>query len=409
VFGCILAAASMTLVLAAQSLAGLVPPAWCGNWTDHIVATQPHFITRFFAFDAAWYQGIAMLGGYTWDPSQPALQQPIAFFPLWPLIEHLIAAATPYAIGARPVWVVLAMLSAAASIGAFHRLAARLLPEPSARTATALYAFWPAACFLPLTYPTGLLNLLCVLALGALLDGALLRAAALAGIATATGPLALGTSVTVCLAACGPVLAAHRSRADLATAMLRAAALSVLSVSGLLAFMLYQHLAFGDPLAFIDAQRAWAVPASIGHRVVASAAQLLVLPDLWQAAVQCAHALRAQTAIAAQAACERAENLIGMALALIGIVAAAGRLRRLSPGWPVPIQALATIGLCIWFDGATRPGHATLRLIYPAAGAFMGLAIVLARHPTLRVAAVLCSAMLLAANAALIAAGYHVV
>lgn len=399
-------AACLAIILAAGELAVLVPPAWQGSWSAHVAGTQPHFVDRFFPFDAAWYQRIATYG-YQWDPTHRELKQDVAFFPLWPLVLRLVKLCIASPVAARSAAVCLAAAFALASICAFHRLARRLLPARTADTATLLFALYPGASFLLLSYPTGLMNLLCILALLALMDENLVAAAALSGIVTASGPLGLGTALTVCSCAAVRTVTTWREASGGAPrwrALATFFALCALAVSGLAAFLLWQYVTLGDAFAFMKAQQAWALPPSWTQRVPRAMAQLLILPNFFAALHHLAQATRTTTLVALQASLESSLHSAALGLALIGVLASSRLASR-----PVLLQGIYTMALFIWFHSSSRPSNSTLRLTYCAVGMFLGIAWLLQNHPKLAVCVIAVSAMMLACGAFLTDAGYHVV
>ncbi len=386
------------LILAGGQLGAYVPAAWLGDWTGHIVRFQTHFVDRFFPFDALWYGRIAT-DWYVWDPTQPHLQQDVAFFPLWPLMLRAVAAVMRDQTTARNLVAVIAAVAAFASVAAFHRLALRLLPVADARRACFLFALYPGASFLLLSYPTGLMNLLSILALLALMDGRFWLAAAFSGIVTEAGPLGLGTGMTVC------ALAALRSAENRRWRELpKLLGLCVLAVSGLLAFMAWQAVKLGDPLAFIKAQEAWAASAPWLRRIPRAILQLLILPDFTAAFGHLVQAWREPTLVRMQAELEKSVNCASLGLAIISLL---GCMALRSP--VVLLQGVFTILLFIWFDSASRPGHAELRLTYCAIGMFAGMAWLLRHRPKLSAMVLASSGVLLLGGAFLVAAGYHVV
>ncbi len=256
---------SFTITLLAGECARHVPPHWLQGPPAHVAQMQSPFLGRFFPFDAIWYQHIAG-NGYTWDPSQPKLKQDVAFFPLWPAVLTIVSLLPASASAQRWLALLLAATFGAASIRAFQLLALRLLPTPAAITAMFLFALYPAANFLLESYPTGLMNLLTIAALLALLDGRYVRAAMFSGIVTAAGPLGLGTAMAVCAQAAVHTLARVR-QADRSVSLPHSAAelawllgLGLLSVSGLLAFLVWQQCKLDDAFAFMHAQSAWFAP-----------------------------------------------------------------------------------------------------------------------------------------------------
>jgi len=399
-------AACLVIILCAGELAVLVPPAWQGSWHEHVARAQSHFVDRFFPFDAAWYQRIAT-SGYLWDPTHPELKQDVAFFPLWPLVLRFVSLCVASPVVARWVAVFLAAVFALASICAFHCLARQLLPVHAARTATLLFALYPGASFLLLSYPTGLMNLLCILALLALMDENLLAAAAYSGVVTASGPLGLGTALTVCTCAAVRTAATVREARGGVQGWRALAAffgLCALAVSGLAGFLLWQYVTLGDAFAFMKAQEAWAIPPLWLHRMPRAIAQLLILPDFTAALHHLAHASSAGTLVALQASLESSLNSAALGLGLIGVLASSRLAAR-----PVLLQGIFTLALFIWFHSSTRPGNSTLRLTYCTIGMFLGVAWLLRNRPKLAACVIAVSAMMLACGAFLTDAGYHMV
>jgi hypothetical protein len=395
-------ATCFAIILGAMWLAGYVPEAWQGNWTDHIVARQAHVVDRFFPFDAVWYQRIADTG-YAWDPARPDLKQDVAFFPVWPLAVRLVSALVGTA-ASRWCVVGLAALCAVASVCAFHRLARRLLPGPTAAVATWLFALYPGASFLLLSYPTGLMNLLCILAVLAVMDGRFWRAALLSGVVTGVGPLGLGTALMVMTSAAPRVLAGRRAAGGVAGGLAGWLALGAVSVSGLLLFLAWQFFAVGDAFAFMKAQQAWQVSPPLAKRVPRAFWQLLIVPDFLAAAREFLRALSAGGRIAVQAGLEKSLYLAAEGAELIALLAC----RRL-PSSPLLLQGGWTMALFVWFHGTVRPGNSTLRLTYCILGVFFGAAMVLRGRPRLALGTVIVSGLLLAGGAFLSASGYAVV
>ena len=396
-------AVSFALILIAQALATFVPAHLQGNAPGQAVATQAHLVDRFYAFDALWYERIAT-AGYNWDPSQPTVQQDAAFFPLWPLVLRAAAVITGPGAPMRWAGVLAAAACAVASIAAFSHLANRLLPARDARLATWLFALYPAASFLLMSYPAGLMNLLAITTILALIDGRFTAAAAYAGLATAAGPLGLATALTVCSAAAWRALTALRSAGTRAAlpALLHAAGHCVLSFSGLLAFLLWQQIAVGDAFAFIHAQAAWEAPPSLVEHLTRAFSQLLVWPDLTAAWKGVKSLSLANSLVMNEGLFEQNLGRATLALSIIALLASL----RVAPA-PVFLQGAFTVLIFVWFHGAIRPGNSTLRLIYGAVGMFIGAAWILGRWPRVASAVIGLSACLLAGGAFLTAAGYH--
>lgn len=96
--------------------------------------------SQLLSWDGQWYANIAHTG-YSWNPAVgelPKHYQSTDFYPLYPLIDHIIMVITGNTTPA--VIVLLGLFLGICSIFAFHRLAGRLLAPDAAIRATALYA-----------------------------------------------------------------------------------------------------------------------------------------------------------------------------------------------------------------------------------------------------------------------------
>jgi len=381
------------VILAGSALGALVPAAWAGQFGSWPAALQGHAVARFFPFDAVWYGRIAT-DGYAWNPATPQVKQDIAFFPLWPILLRLVHAIIPGLIAGAWATVAMAAGFALASIRAFDRLALRVLPAGTAATATWLFALYPGASFLPMSYPTGLMNLLTVLALLALLDGRLWRAALYAGLATACGPLGVATGLTVV------AMAAWRYRWR---GILPAAGISVLAVSGLAGFILWQAVFLHDPVAFMTAQLAWDTPLPWLRRIPAAVLQVLILPELVGAVRGLKHIAHPVSRDWLEISLTTSLDRVAQAAGLIAMAAG----HRAAP-LPVLLQGVATFAVFIIFHSASRPGHATWRLLYPAMFMFLAAAWLLRGRPKAACGAIAVFAALLFGAALLTQAGYTV-
>jgi Gpi18-like mannosyltransferase len=209
------------IVIAAFCIASPHPVASAGNW------------------DGAWYGSIAVHGyGY----ARIGAQRDLAFFPLYPLL----AAALEHTGLTWPLAGVL--LSNAAFLGAlailFTLVRARW-DDTTARWSIAVTCAAPPSLFASVAYSEGLFLLLSVLALW-FLDRNRDAAASLAT-AAASAAAAMGTTLAAAVAL--DLLARNRSP--------RNVALAAFGFAGVVLYALYCWRFFGDPLAFVHAQRGW--------------------------------------------------------------------------------------------------------------------------------------------------------
>jgi hypothetical protein len=360
-------------------------------------SVRPLFVDRFFVWDSAWYDSIA-LSGYDWNPSGPGPYN-VAFFPLWPLILRGVYALLGHGALGRDAVVILAVFLACASICCLHRLAGRLLPARDAQLATALYALNPAAHFM--IHPVGLANLLAILALTDMQAGRFWRAAFWSGVATATGPLLVFLSLSVVLAALPDGgLAGFFRRAP------RLIGLSLLSLSGILAFMAFLWWRFGDATPFVAAQDAWMLRLPAGQRLAAFCAMMLVVPDFVQAAFAMRAVLELHAAgdgLGVQTGMEQVLGHAGIGFAALGAWASL----KLRPRF-LGVFALLLLAAYIWLDIGNLGVHAALRLIYAAVPSGLGLALLLRHRPALAGALLLLFAATLLLQTMLTKAGYFV-
>lgn len=224
------------------------------------------WLDPFMRFDAGWYLSI-LRDGYRAVPVGGAPSN-LAFFPLFPLLASIVRLLA----GCSDAAAMLAVANVAALVSALLlvRLGTLKFGERHAVYAVAVFSFFPTSFFLDAGYS----ELTCIaFVLGSLLaleERRFLAAALLAGAATAARSPAL---------AMAPVVA-YGVYADARTP--KAALYGAIACGGLLAFIAYQAWAFGDPLGFVAAQRAWGNETVLVHvlRGVTLAAVLPIRPAL---------------------------------------------------------------------------------------------------------------------------------
>lgn len=221
----------------------------------------PEFLTAVSRADGKQYIEIAK-AGYRYDRREPSN---VAFFPAYPCAARILARITP-----MPVeWSALAVSHCLllAGFGVFSMYAAsRVTTAGNTAGLWALLAFalFPTTFFLRMTYSESTFFLLAVLSLlGIQRKWPLLCIAATIGLATAT------RAVGVALLAPLTLHVVRRTRSFPRT-ILDLGLLLPVGCWGLGAFLLFQWLTFGDPLAFVTAQHNynWQTAASPGEKVI---------------------------------------------------------------------------------------------------------------------------------------------
>jgi hypothetical protein len=330
---------------------------------------------QLLSWDGQWYADIAHKG-YSWNPAVgelPAHYQSTDFYPLYPLIDHIIMVLTG---NTQPVViVVLGEVLGIGSIFTFHRLARRLLPPDAAMRATALYAIWPAAIYFAMGYPTGLINLCVIAALAAYVERQFWRAAFWCGLGTAAAPTVVFIAVALCLDQGIAWLRGGRAMREVP----RLIGFGLLTVGGLIGYMIFQFIEFHDPFTFIKAQEAWGVSPPFLVRLgrFLDPAWYLYLPALaWQYALHVHHVMLATGRPFASFMPHVAwheQGLLCFFIFLLGIAGIITALRRIRP-LVLPGAGLAVFLGYTWFISTTGQNlDATPRLLYPALALFLGL------------------------------------
>lgn len=272
VFAVVTVLLSTVVGLASRTLRRSEPilqgPAWLDGW---------------YQFDAGWYHGIATTG-YDYVPGQ---QSAIAFFPTYPLaVRGLGGLLDDYQVAGSLIGVA----AGAASVLMVGRWVWRRLPRRSALTAIAVLMLYPYSFYLYGAMYADSVFLLTAVGAFLLLErrmywlaglvGALATAGRPVGVAVAVGLVvrmlelraqdrAHGDDVVPGGARAGTGGSARVGLRDLAAAVgsVRWRELGVLlSGTGLLAWMAFLWLEFGNPLAFVEVESAPGWDQGVGPR-----------------------------------------------------------------------------------------------------------------------------------------------
>jgi hypothetical protein len=229
----------LALLYAGWSVAGHVLMYVASNLAGATYPTpvaRPDWLAPTTAWDGSWYWWIAE-DGYTADPRMTA------FFPVLPA---LLRAFDAVGIGTPAATLLITTVAAFVAVVALHELVADRLGAGVAWRTVVLFLVFPWSLFLYATYTEALV---CALGFGAFLAAQRERwvsAFVLAGVASGCG--VAGTFVGVFV-----VLLYLRDR-DWSWRRLDRAGLAIpLAAAGLLAYMAFLHVRFGDAFDFVDA------------------------------------------------------------------------------------------------------------------------------------------------------------
>ncbi|MFF8812559.1 hypothetical protein [Streptomyces pactum] len=206
-------------------------------------------------WDSLWYARIAD-GGYGHSVSMPdgSVHSDLAFFPLLPWLERLLAALGPLSAADAGL-----LVSAVASLFAAWGLFAvgdRVAGPRAGVTLVTLWAVLPVGIVQSMAYSESLFTALAAWSLYALLDRRWVLAGALAALAGLTRPVGAAVVAAVWLTAGAELArdAGRRRRWWHERAMLAGVALAPLGWAG---YVVWVSVRTGSPAGYLDVQAGW--------------------------------------------------------------------------------------------------------------------------------------------------------
>jgi MFS family permease len=224
---------------------------------DHSLAFN-QLVTK---WDAGWYLSIAS-GGYALQPGQ---QSNVAFFPVYPLIVRLVHDITRLPLPTTAV--VVSVICFGLALVVMHKWLKLNYSDRVASTTLWLVALFPFGFFFALAYTEALFILLVSLVLW-LTDT---RRFWLAALVTAIAGATKVVGVLLVIIVVGEYLQHH----DWRHSRMQLVGIGATCGLGLLAFMAYLKLRFGDALAFVHVQRYWPGRTDGLHGLARSVASLV--------------------------------------------------------------------------------------------------------------------------------------
>ncbi|ANS64226.1 integral membrane protein [Streptomyces lincolnensis] len=204
-------------------------------------------------WDALWYTRVAELGyGYEVRLPNGDVHSNLAFFPLLPWLERLLARATPLSY-ADAGFVVSLVASLAAAWGIFA-VADHVHGRRAGVCAVLLWAVLPVGIVQSMAYSESLFTALAAWSLYAVLTGRWVTAGVLAALAGLTRPVGLAVVAALWAAA----IAAHLRDRHTPHATARRALGMALAPLGAAAYVLWVgHHTGKGPLGYLDVQAGW--------------------------------------------------------------------------------------------------------------------------------------------------------
>lgn len=224
----------------------------------NVWSAGPYWYHQLLQWDSEWYFRI-VTEGYRYN-GDPTLAQNIVFYPLYPMLARGLAAISGLA--ASDALLVVSNIAGLLAIVFLFKLVREEFGDRLALTAIALLSFFPTSILLSAAYTEPLELLLIVWFFLALKRKHFLSAALLAGFAVAERSTGI-----VLLPALLWEMWLNRDQKPLFPALIPYV---LIATSGLWLFMIYLWYAFGDPLAFSDAQAAFHHGTTMVTRLMAA-------------------------------------------------------------------------------------------------------------------------------------------
>lgn len=236
-------AASRLVVVLGVTAGKLLPP----RVDPFPWSAGPQWYYRLLRWDSGWYAGIVRDGyHYSSDPSAPSA---VVFYPLYPLLCRALVSL--FGVSVDMALLLVSNIASVAVALLMTKLVKDELGDEVALLSMACFCFFPFSLFLSTGYTEPVFLAFALLSLILLRRQIYVAAAVAAGLAAATR----STGIVLL-----PVILfemARRRTLPLPRLLPRMALCAVLAASGLLAFMVYLWIAFGNPLALAAGQAAW--------------------------------------------------------------------------------------------------------------------------------------------------------
>jgi len=321
----------------------------------------PAWYHRLLRWDSGWY-GSIVTDGYRYS-EDATVQGPTVFYPLYPLVSYWVQAL--FGVSHWAAMLLVANVASLVVVLLMAKFVRDELGDEVALLSIAFFCFFPASLFLSAGYSESLFLLFVLFSFILLTREKFVLAALLAG-------GSLGTRVTGIVML--PVILFEmwrRSSMPWPRLLPRMALCSVLAASGLLAYMAFLGIKFGNPLAFATHQAAWH-GASLQDRVLSGVMLAPFLKLNW-----------------ANAAWDAAWFVCFLILLI-------GALRRLTPA--ISLYGFGVLALPYFLVGISHSMNRYVLVCFPA---FMAMALLCKGRPWLTLSAIGMLAALLMRNAAL--------
>ena len=234
----------------------------------------PGILAACSRFDGIHYREIVECG-YAYHPDK---RSTVAFFPAYPHMSRAVVQLTGW--DSRLALLIVSNLMLVAAFTLFSAYLRARLPTMPAYTRSliiGLLALWPAGFFFRMVYSEStFLAFTLLFLLGCARHWPLPVLALLAGFVTAIRPVGIAAT-----AAFVWYILSDRGRGTALRRTMIGVGYCPLAGWGLLAYMAYQYICFGTPLAFAQTQEHWTFGATVATDIWDKAESLLALEPIW--------------------------------------------------------------------------------------------------------------------------------
>ncbi len=241
--------------------------------TDNLIS-QPSYIEACRRADAIHYEDICR-SGYSYEPTR---RSNVAFFPVYPLL----ALATGWLTGLSHIASLILVSNfffflSLTMFGYYMRIREPEMSHRNISAIIAIVALCPAGFFFRMAYSESVLFFFIITFLYGVLRGwPTPILAILAGLMTATRPVGVAATAAIAWS-----ILVDEKRGPMMQRIFLSLLYLPIATWGLLAYMGYQYMAFGTPLAFAHTQDHWSYGSAYNFTAWQKAESLLAAEPIW--------------------------------------------------------------------------------------------------------------------------------
>lgn len=237
-------------------------------------SSRADLVSACIRFDGIHYRTIAE-NGYEYHPAK---RSTVAFFPAYPLLSRAFSQSMGIRLDVAMIFISNLFLCATfCALAIYDNIHSGIGPWTQTGWTLVAFGLWPCSFFFRMAYAESLFLFTTVIFLiGMRARWPLVTLALVAGAATATRPVGVALTAAFLWYSVSQPASCRCWRVG------RAVALAPLACWGLLGYIAFQYLAFGNGFAFVQTQQYWTFgrPA-LDHGLMNKLARLVTLEPIW--------------------------------------------------------------------------------------------------------------------------------